>query len=678
MAKRAAGFDDGPHSKRHRRTTTTVTDQTTTVRAKERHEITSSQDLHLLLAFHQDVGPVPKQSKNWPRLFLQEKKKHLTHRGLGINSFKSFLASIANAAESDDITAKRKLLFDYLQSQALPEGREAPAYLGDIIKTWHFAAQSNADSLFVSVVAVLALLLQTISSFIDFRQHGNRLCSIILHDEQIQLLDRGVSAYGAKDYLVSPCLQLLTEIVIFDGGHAASTLYRQREITFKRLDSFLAMRKDIHGDNAKGPKRRSVRQTALRYLLANLRLQSPAAKMNIIAQGKVLRALLDDIAKDSPGVIQEILEGLRRDIAMDAAIPPTAKARLFNQWTLGRLTTLYGYNESASLPDGRRGIQRSVHDFLLFLCTSPGCGLVEVRAVRNVGTHVVTANRTPEGISRPDVTDRLNDENRHARRYPKLQQFLQTLKPYSSVPQCDLILAVFQNLPELIPDYFSSGKIFPFDPKLTTTWIGYSSFLRAAIAVPLPESLTSLTDNDAVPHLYGTIMESIIPRPCTQRTMTRCLNQNVILLKFFTLQILNAAFEKFAKVLKICEKIQHSTDDQQSNLVWYQFVSKLRDGFSKRVPDLRHVISQFRNCSRESTVLRESATRLIALYYRVIPQVALEEKFDISVTLSTALMDIESLDENREQSGMGLLEFEHLLEIAHRSPNMQWWHKPGT
>ena len=524
---------------------------------------------------------------------------------------------------------------------------------------------------------MLALLLQTISSFIDFRQHGNRLCTIILHDEQIQLLDRGLSTYGAKDYLVSPCLQLLTEIVVFDGGHAAGTLYRQREITFKRLDSFLAMRKDTHGDNPKGLKRRSVRQTALGYLLANLRLQSPAAKVNIIAQGKVLHALLDDMAKDPPSVILEILEGLRRDIAMDAAIPPAAKGRLFNQWTLGQLTTLYGYNESASSPDGRRGIQTSVHDFLLLLCTSPGCGLVETRTVRNVGAHVATTNKALESISRPDVTDRLNDENRHARRNPRLQQFLQTLKPYASVPQCDLILAVFQNLPELIPDYFSSGKNFPFDPKLTTTWVGYSSFLRAAIAVPLPESLTPLNDNDPVPHLYGTIMESIIPRPCTQRTMTRCLNQEVDLLKLFTLQILNAAFEKFAKWLKISENIQHSTDDQQSKLVWYQVESKLRDDFCEYIPDLRHVISQFRNCPRESTVLRESLTRLIAFYYRVIPQVALEEKFDISVTLSTALMDIESLDENHEQGGMRLLEFEHLLEIAHRSPNMQWWHKPG-
>lgn len=518
------------------------------------------------------------------------------------------------------------------------------------------------------MVAVLALLLKTIASLVDFREYGNRLCAIVLHDDQVQLLDRGLGSHKAKEYLITPCLQLLTEVAVFDGGHAASTLYRQREITFRRLDVFLGMRKDIKGDNVKGSKRRSVRETALGYLFANLRLQTPAAKMHIISQGKVLRALLDDVVEDSSIVILEILEVLRRDVAMDCALSHTAKGRFFNQWTLGRLTTLYGYNESVSLPGVDQHVQRSVHDFLLFLCTSPGCGLVQMRPASKSGVHAV----------RLGVTSKHNDDkDRPAGGETKLQQFLQTLKPYASAPQCELILAVFRSLPELVPGYFSSGKTFSLDPKLTTTWIGYSSFVLAAILIPLPGSLGSLGVHDAVPPLYGTIMDSIIPKPCTQKILTRCLNQSVNLVKLFTFQILNAAFEKFAKVLQLCEDMQRQTNNQKIKVAWYQGVSKLRDDFCGRVPELRHVISQFHNCPKESTILRERTTRLIALYYKVIPQVAQQEKFDISVSLSIALMDVESSDESHEQKGISLLELEHLLEIAHRSPNMQWWHKPG-
>lgn len=609
--------------------------------------------------------------------FLKNRKKDSPDLNAEIQSFKTFLASIAYAAESDDRSAKRALLLAYLQSQVPQEGKDF-AYLGDIIKTWHFAAQSNVDSLFASVVAVLALLLKTISNFIEFREYGNRLSTTILHDDQLKLVDRGLSTHRAKDYLISPCLHLLTEIVAFDGGHAARAVYRQREITFKRLEIFLGMRKDVHGANLKGPKRRSVRENALSYLFANLRLQNPAARMSIIAQRNSVHALLDHIAEDASITVLEILEVLRRDIAMDGAISPAAKGRFFNQWTLGCLTTLYGYNESAGLPEDHQGIQRSVHDFLVFLCTSPGCGLVEMQTTGSVGVHAVTADNTPEFLSKPCTTARLDEEERRSRRNPKLGQFLQILRPHASVPQRDLILAVFRRMPELIPDYFSSGKVFPFDPKLTTTWIGYSSFLLATIEIPLPESLTPLYVNDTVPPLYGGIMESIMPSPCTQKVMTRCVNQSVSLVKFFALHILNAAFEKLARVLQIYEDIHYHAKDQENRLACARIVSELRDDFRGRVPELKHVITQFRACAKESTMLREVTTRLIASYYKVIPQVALEEKFDISVTLSTALMDVESFDESPKEGGMRRLELEHLIEIAHCSPNMQWWHKPGA
>ena len=563
-----------------------------------------------------------------------------------------------------------------MQSQALAKGKETFTYLGDIIKTWHLAAQSNVQSLFASVLAVFALLLKSISSFVEFREHGNRLCTTLLHDDQIKLFERGLGPHRAKDFLIVPCLQLLAEVVSFDGGHAATTVYRQREITFKHLDVFLGMRKD-HGDQAKSPKGRSVREIALGYLFANLRLQSPAAKMNIITQGKYLHALLDDIVEDSFSIVLEILEVLRRDIAMDGAISQTAKGRFFNQWTLRQLATLYDYNERASLPDDHQGIKSSVHDFLVLLCTSPGCGLVEMRTASNVGVDAVIADKTPESLSKPYFTDRLDDEERRARRNPRLGLFLQTLRPYASVPQCDLVLAVFRHMPELILDYFSNGKSFSFDPKLTTTWIGYSAFLLAAIRTPLPESLTPLSVDDAVPPSYARIMESIIPNPCTQKVMTRCLNQGVNLVKFFTLQILNAAFEKFAKVVQICKDTQHYTDDQKNRLAWCQIGSELRRDFCRRVPELKHVITQFRICAKESAMLRESTLRLIASYYKVLPQVALEENFDISVTLSNALMNVESSGESHKEPGMRFLELGHLLEIANRSPNMQWWHKPG-
>ena len=587
--------------------------------------------------------------------------------------------SITDAAENEARSAKCALLFEYLQSQVSRKGKETSAYLIDIIRTWHLAAQSNADNLFASVVAVLALLLKSISNLIEFREYGNRLCTTLLHDDQVKLFDRGLGIHGTNDFLILPCLQLLTEIVTFDGGHSARTLYRQQETTFQRLDVFLGMRERIDTGSVTGHERRSIRENALSYLFANLKLQSSAAKVNITSQRKLSRGLLNNIAEDSPSTISEILGVLRRDIVMDVGIPQTAKVRFFSQWVLSRIVTLYSYDESTHSSADHQNVQRSVHDFLILLCTSPGCGLVETHSAGLVGVNAVTADTSPylERRSQPRTTSELEDDTRPTGRNPRLQSFLQSLRPYSSLPQRNLILAVFRSLPEMIPDYFSSSKIFSFDPKLTTTWIGYSSFLTATIASPLPEALTLSAMHYVVPGPYGNIIESIIPKPCTRRALTRCLNQSVTLVKFFTLQILNAIFEKFARVLQRCEDSQNCADSEESHLAWSQVVSKLRNDFRSRVPELKHVITQFRSYASVSSMLRENIIRLTASYYKLIPQVSLEENLDISTTLSTALADVETLAEKHKHSGTRLLELEHILEIAHRSPNMQWWYRPG-
>ena len=57
MAKRTADYDDSPHAKRQKITQTSAP-------ATEKHDIRSSRDLQLLLAFDQDVGPAVRQSKN--------------------------------------------------------------------------------------------------------------------------------------------------------------------------------------------------------------------------------------------------------------------------------------------------------------------------------------------------------------------------------------------------------------------------------------------------------------------------------------------------------------------------------------------------------------------------------------------------------------------------------------
>ena len=64
--------------------------------------------------------------------------------------------------------------------------------------------------------------------------------------------------------------------------------------------------------------------------------------------------------------------------------------------------------------------------------------------------------------------------------------------------------------------------------------------------------------------------------------------------------------------------------------------------------------------------------------HQILPQVALEENFDISPALAKALDAVERSNEEDEES-LKYLYLEHLIEIASfQSSAVQWFHKIGT
>lgn len=563
---------------------------------------------------------------------------------------------------------------EYLKSQLPSSNQNNPSYLADIVQTWDFSAQSNNEGLFSAVVAVLALLLKTISSFVDFRDYGNLLCTTLLQKEQIKLFDRALSTHKPKEHVISPCLRLLTEIVSFDGGNAAKSIYLHQDVTFKQLDVFLGMRKEYSGGNPDDWKP-SVRNNALRYLFANLKLQDQNTKTEILAQGRIFRAVFQDIREDPPSIIQGLLYTLRREIVEDDNVPRLSKSRLFTDWTLGRLATLYSYHEDDRILAGGTVVEDLVHAFLLLICTNEEYGVLVAQNIPRIDT----------AKDYMDVGDS-EDMSQTSESYQKLKpvrnrtlaSFLQGLRPYANVLQTNLTLAIFQAAPELIADYFHKKKTFSFEPKLTATWIGYSMFLMSTIQLPIPkESLQVETDGTLIHSPIFNLVEYILPQPLTQKTLTRCLHQSADLITFFAIRILVLAFEKLETALRALKSANQGQQDR-SKCQGDRAASTLVAAFYQRCPHMKHVITTFRSCKREKVMLREAITRLLTLYYRIIPQMALGEKFDISVALSAALQEHKPEVRGLEGRRMSLLELDHLLDIARRSPDVNWWHRTGT
>lgn len=152
----------------------------------------------------------------------------------GIASFKSFLETILYHKDEEGRMRQLSILREFLDTQQ-PEDVKDPErpFLGQLWQAWSFANQNNNDYVVSSVSALFALLLRTLSSLLDFRDYGLMLCRTVLLHPHLRLVKRCLDAPKNKDFVISPCLRLLTEVTSFDGGVLAREVYKRREQTFE-------------------------------------------------------------------------------------------------------------------------------------------------------------------------------------------------------------------------------------------------------------------------------------------------------------------------------------------------------------------------------------------------------------------------------------------------------------
>ncbi|KAL8769964.1 MAG: hypothetical protein Q9209_004211 [Squamulea sp. 1 TL-2023] len=644
----------------------------------EDEEISSVKQLQKLLAFNQDASTTARQSVNfsYPLGMTQ-----LTSFIPGINTFKGFLESIAYGDDTALQTSRRAILLQYLRPESTSHADRRPIHASELFQSWSFATQSNNESLYSAITAVLALLLKTISHHVEFQDAGKDLCNLFLQKEHLNLLERGLSAEKSKDHVISPCLRLLTQLVSFDGGYAAKRVYRNKDVTLKRLDTFLSLRQDVKGKDAKSRRKISVRIVALQYLFANLRLQDHATKTEILAHGRLSRSLFQEVKEDPPSVIRELLQVMKDDILKDDKIPRRAKSRFFTDLVLNSIATLYSYNidkdpKAGEDDQNQENIAELAHAFLLTLCTTPQYGVLLKPEAQHPGLLDEEPIYSTNKFQAVDASSK-EFRKRATIQNSTLSSFLQRLRPYASTLQRDLTLATFQAAPELVSDYFHKKKAFSFEPKLTATWLGFAAFLLSTIQMPLhPAMVTSGASVLAPPALFDMI-ESILPLPLSSKVVSRCLNQNSTMIKFLVIKIMIAAFGKFAQTIRYFRATSRNVHGRSAR-IWDVAASELVDEFGQRCPDMNHVITVFRSCASGDSLLREACARLLSLYYEHLPQAALEQKFDASVALSAAFDEMSVSGQSSGKPSVKPIVLTHLLDIGRCSPDMRWWQKSGS
>ena len=568
------------------------------------------------------------------------------------------------------------ILKEYLESQKpSEEAGNSAIYLPDIMQMWSFASQSNDESLLSAIPAVLALLLRTLSTILEFSEYGLRLGRTLLQKRQQELIARGITANKTKEFVISPALRLLREVATIDGGTLAKQVFRARDQFFKNLARNMNLR--FTGDTVEDRKKPSVRSNAVRLVLTCMKFLSVEAKRELLNQRDIVVALTKDIKDDPPFIVREILESLKVYVLQDGALPRDAKTKLVNAASLGRIAMLYRYDQpDEELSAKVKSIDTVAHEFLVLACTSHDVGVLN----RQTGFY-------PRGVDPDDIHDLDAEQDlidigldsvewidKFTEKVPVrntiLSDFIQNLQPWSSTKQSELLLAILKSAPELIADYFFGKKSFSFDPKLTGTWVGYSALLFSALQLPVPMYFGHEGRYARLPPPTSIILESLLPQPLNQKVLTRCLNQPHHLVTFLTVRLLCLSLGKLQDVLKLYRQAS-----SRKLSLWSQAAERLTDEYCRRCPSFKDVISAFRTISNSDHLQREATTKLLLLYYEVISRVAFDAKFDVAVTLVQALKDFEDSRQGAQDCALRAMILENLIQFANLSPGMRWFSK---
>jgi nucleolar pre-ribosomal-associated protein 1 len=506
------------------------------------------------------------------------------------------------------------------------------------------------------IPATLALLVRLLSHNDELKAYGSRIIEAVLKPDNMKHIYRGLT--GSHDYVVSPCLRLLTEMNRFGFGELCGLVHSTFDFTIKQLPRHL----EVKGSTKPGletPEKPSLRTLWVRFLLSFMQHGEPSTRNDILRLRTYISHLFKHLKTDSPFIVRDLLDCMAKKVLAEKEIPKTTKTNVFNEWALGHILALYSRQEKVIVVGNGTEIEKTVsdlaHEFLLYACTTHGNGV----CFPDNGWY-------PPGYSEgggrrgsaPKVYNRV------------LSSFLSNTRPHADTQQLDLTLQIFKSCPELVADYFLSNQTFSFDPKLTSTWIGYCTFLMSIISLPIPSDFGTAKVPILLPPM-DVMVENILPKPLSKTVITKWLAHENGLLRLFATRLSIAAFQKLREVLKALDVAASTIHNPTENLKCRFAVV---EEFYKRIPDIAVVNNAIsgKYGANVGVLESEGKMRLLANYYTTIPEMALATNFDINIALSGFL---EGRNEDNDQKGMRLLEMGHLLKIAAEIPDVKWWNK---
>ncbi|KAG0336694.1 hypothetical protein BG000_006256 [Podila horticola] len=577
-----------------------------------------------------------------------------------------------NSSDPTEAAAATKALtaiYDYVDES--PECTQ-------LFKIWEWQQQNAVAKVEVPILEVLSKLIHQCNTALH-RAHSMKLSRTILQNH-MTVIYRHLSS--GRPNTVQATLRLLTAM---NHVHQITTRELKDDFNFglKVLSKLRNQRrKETEGDSA--INKADTRTLYIQFLLAFFVRGDATIKKEVLEIPDLIQRTLNDLYLDSFQLIKQTLNILLNHIVMDNDLSRTVKISFFNTSFLVKLLQLYSRTEA--VPNTDETVATLIHKFMMALCTTPGVGICFQDA----------AWYPPSTLSSTSSVEKATTEKHIFNK--TLSQLLTHLRPTENLLQQELTVSILTACPELVRLFWQKASV-QMEPRLSARWLANMTLLHKITEIPVPNLYLQHTGLFAShPPPVSTIIENILPTPANRTILSKGLQHSSMLVRYFTIVELAAAFQKTEQVIAIMQSavrtLASDVEDMSTNDVldmdesttntkhsdppaqqWANAISLLLAELRRRVPDIQIVISLHSGIQSQSMADKEEeekvrlnlfnngVLRLIKYYQQFLPQAVSESKFDIGKLIPS--------DFSTVQAGTLI----HLLELLLELNDFRWSNK---
>ncbi|KAI7856237.1 ribosome 60S biogenesis N-terminal-domain-containing protein [Circinella umbellata] len=539
----------------------------------------------------------------------------------------------------------------------------------DLTDLWDFQARDNISSLECLVPEIISLFL-TLCTTPIIRPFGLQLVQAIL-GRQLKYINRGVASMRIPQCIATfKVLESMCSI----GSSATKEVFHTFNFQTEGFSRASRYRKKT---NSKNPNSYlyDLRTAYVRLVLALFKYGDADIKKEALGVRNLVNAIYTGIDEDAYLLVEEILKTTKTDIIEDYSIPRPVKAFFFSSYILERIGKLYTRIEPEPVTAEEAKIPADLaHQFLLSVCTIPGFGL----CYKDDGWYPIS--NAEQGKTAEKQQNRA------------LAKFLTSLKPSDDMRQQELVRKILAACPGMVQGYWQ-GISFSLEPRLSSKWLANLALLQRIVRLPVPSLYYGNTNlYPASPPSTNVIIDSILPNVFGRAVSTRGLKNASPLVSYATILFLSAAFLKYADVLKALEKAVSTMDednDSESTKKWKECIAHIREGFTRRLPDLLTIVTVYQPASSHSAnnnkigqeqqeetedgdnlalqhqMLHDASLRLISYYQKYLPETFMESTVDPGKFIPSDILSM------RPESLV------HLLQLLLNVSDFKWTGKAG-